>query len=119
MDGQGFSVPAKTEVARWRCVDCQKTVFYAATKNGDLLMSICQHTDEETGKRCNCQHKMSRVKSQKLIAEFNQTGAIIDLNKRMVITHGKAQNIDRPPSTPEPKRAAAGGGGNYLDDLYG
>ena len=115
----GAGVPAKTQVARWRCIDCQKVVFYAATKAGDLLMMTCQHTDDDTGKRCNCQHKMSRAKSHKLIAEFKESGGIIDLNKRLVITYGKPQNDNRPPRTPEPARAAVGGGGNYLDDLYG
>ncbi len=113
------SVAPKTKVARWRCMDCQRTTYYAATKAGDLLMMTCQHVDDETGARCNAQHKMSRAKSSKLIAEYLEKGGMIDLNKRMVITYGKPQNENRPPRSPEPRRAAAGGGRDYLDELYG
>lgn len=112
------SIPVKTHVARWRCIDCGKAINYAATKGKDLLMYTCQHVDADTGLRCNSQHKMSRAKSRKLIQRYLETSTIIDLNKELIITHGKPQNLNRPPERPDPQRAAGGGGGRGLYDLY-
>jgi len=110
------AVTPKKRVAEWRCIDCQKTVFYCATKGGNLLMYTCPHVNPDTGVRCNAQHKIGREKSAEFIARFLETGAIIDLNKEKVITNVRTANLNREPR-PEPRRAA-GGGGNYLADLY-